>query len=231
MTSPLKSKVRFRTRALLLPLALAGSLSACDRPEPPPDPSADVTAVVPDAAMTPPDPNDMSSASGADPAVDPTMAGTSPSGQTVAGAGAPGQDEALALLAAINEHEMAAAEQARSKGVDGEELAFADLMYREHSKNLAETQALAPGAPDSSVQVAQQRAKGKAELDRLAGLEGNAYEEAYIDAMVTGHDEALKLLDTRVLPAAQDDAVKRHLTTTREHVAAHLEKARALQGD
>jgi putative membrane protein len=49
--------------------------------------------------------------------------------------------------------------------------------------------------------------------------------------MVAGHDEALKLLDTKLIPAATDDAVKRHLATTRKHVATHLEKAKALQGD
>jgi putative membrane protein len=167
MISPLKSNLPFRASALLLPLALAAALSACDRPGPPSDP----VATAPEGAVTPPDPNDQASVSGTtDAATDPTMPSAPMPGDTTTNA-ATGQAEALALLVAVNEHEIAAAEQARSKGVDGEVREFADLMHREHSKNLAETQALAPGAPGSSAQVTKQREKGTAEIDRLAALE------------------------------------------------------------
>lgn len=229
MTSPFTSNTRYQTNALLLTLALSCALSACNNADPP----QDTAATTPDTAITPPDPNDMSSASGDDTTPDAAAQTAPSSGPTMADAstGAPSQADALALLVAINEHEIAAAEQARSKGVDGDTRAFADLMHSEHGKNLAETQALAPAAPDSSPQVKQQRDKGEAELDTMGKLEGDAYEEAYADAMVKGHDEALKMLDTQLIPSAQDDAVKRHFNTTREHVAAHLEKAKALQND
>ena len=227
MTNPITSHMRLDTRALLLPLALACALAACNKADPPPE-TADATT--PDTAISPPDPNDMSSASGGD-----TTAGaavqTMPADPTMpdAGTGAPNQAEALALLSAINEHEIAAAEQARSKGVDGEVLAYADLMHSEHSKNLTQTRALDPAAEENSPRVTQQKEKGKAELDALATHEGDAYEKAYIDAMVKGHQEALNMLDTQLIPAAQGDAVRQHLTTTRQHVATHLEKAKALQ--
>ena len=48
--------------------------------------------------------------------------------------------------------------------------------------------------------------------------------------MVKGHQDALTLIDTRLLPAATDDNVRAFLTTSREHVAMHLERGRALQG-
>lgn len=158
------------------------------------------------------------------PVTDPATAG--PDAQT-------GQAEALALLVAVNEHEIAAAEQARAKSVDGDVLEFANLMDTEHSANLEQTRALMGGAATGadSAEVAAQRAKGEAELARLGALDGDAYEDAYVDAMVAGHDEVLRMLDGKLIPAAQDNAVRQHFTTTRGHVAAHLEKARALQAD
>lgn len=143
-----------------------------------------------------------------------------------------GQEEALALLAAVDQHEIDAARQARSKGVDGAELEYAELMEAAHSADLDATRALMVGADaGDSGDVASQKAKGEAELERLAGLEGDAYEDAYIDAMVAGHQDALSLLDNRLIPAARDDAVRAHFNTARGHVAEHLEKARALQAD
>lgn len=146
-------------------------------------------------------------------------------------AGTAGRGEALAMVAAVDAHEIAAAEQARSKGVEGDVLAYADLLHSDHSENLVKTRALASADLDnSSPAVMQQREKGKAELAKLAALEGDAYESAYIDAMVKGHTEALAMLDDKLIPAAQDGAIKKHLTATREHISMHLQKAKALQG-
>jgi len=38
------------------------------------------------------------------------------------------------------------------------------------------------------------------------------------------------MIDSQLLPKASNSAVKRHLTETREHVTAHLQKAKKLQG-
>jgi putative membrane protein len=37
------------------------------------------------------------------------------------------------------------------------------------------------------------------------------------------------MLDNQLIPAAEDDPVREHLTTTRDTIAAHLEQAQALQ--
>lgn len=145
--------------------------------------------------------------------------------------GAPSQAEALALLAAVNEHEIAAAEQAREKQVEGEVMEYAETMHSEHSANLEATRGLADPAADiaDSPRLEELRSSGQATLDRLSALEGEEYARAYIDAMVQDHQKALDMLENELIPAAEDDAVRQHLTTTRDTVAAHLEQAQALQ--
>lgn len=136
--------------------------------------------------------------------------------------------QALGLLAAINDHEIAAARQAKEKKVDGEVLRFAEMMETEHGANQEKTQALGPSAdgPD----IAMQKEKGKAELDALGAKSGDAYEQAYVEAMVKGHKEALDAIDGKMLPRATREDVRQHLTQTRKAVATHLEHARKLAG-
>lgn len=158
----------------------------------------------------------------ADPATSPTD--TSPT--------AP-EGEALAFLVAVNEHEIAAAEQARTKGVEGKVLEFADMLHTEHSRNLAETRALADrtGGTTHTQDIDALETNGRGELDKLGALTGEAYAPAYVDAMVKGHTDALATIDGRLLAAVADGPVKEHLTAARATIAKHLEAAKALQAD
>lgn len=150
-----------------------------------------------------------------------------------AGAGAmPSQAEALALLNVVNDHEVKTAEQAKSKKVTGDVAAYADQMKAEHTKNMADTKALLDkngGAPADTPAITEMKSKGDAETQQLAALDGEAYAKAYIDAMVADHTDALNKLDTMLIPAATDEAVKKHLQTTRDHVQMHLDKAKQIQ--
>lgn len=227
---------------LLLMSAIAlAILAACDRPANARSGAAE--GEVADQTSTPPasaQPASGQSAPGAS-ASNQDASGQSASGQPStmpaqssadAKAGSPvaSEGEALMLLMAVNDHEIAAADQARAKKVDGATLDYANLMRDEHGKNQADTRKLAraPAGAESDA-VKAQKQKGAAELQTLSRLEGDAYEKAYIDAMVKGHTEVLAMLDARLIPAASTDPVRKHLTMTREHVAMHLERAKALQ--
>jgi putative membrane protein len=142
------------------------------------------------------------------------------------GQAATGDSVALGLLAAINEHEIAAATQAMGKRVSGRVLEYAQMMKKEHSENLAKTKTLGVLSNDTDVQG--QKARGAAELKTLSSETGAAYSKAYMDAMVKGHADALDMIDSKLLPAASSAAVKQHLTQTRAHVARHLEAAQAI---
>lgn len=144
---------------------------------------------------------------------------------------APSQAEALALLNAVNDHEVKSAQMAKSKNVTGPVLEYANMMQAEHTANMTQTTALLDthgGVPTDSDKLAGQKAKAEAKRAQLDGLQGDAFAKGYIDAMVTDHAEALGMLDS-MLPAATDDAVRAHLTTTRQHVQQHHDRAREIQ--
>ena len=163
--------------------------------------------------------------------------------------------ETLALVMAVNRHEVAMAEQARDKGVEGDVLAYADMLDADHSAGieadiaLAQTISLSP-LDTEAVQALEE--KGEAEMARLAELDGEAYADAYVDAMVMGHTEALAMLDERmgtmdgavvedvgmegmapgttsVEGVTVDPAFQQHLMATREAIANHLEMGKSLQ--
>jgi putative membrane protein len=145
------------------------------------------------------------------------------------GATATTQADALAMLMAVNEHEIAAADQALGKNVTGAVRDFAQMMKTDHGKNLADTTKLG-GAASTSPGVKMLKDKGDADLRTLDAHSGKAYEKAYIDAMVKGHTDALAMIDNTLLPAATDTNIRQHFTTTRAAVARHLDKAKEIQG-
>jgi putative membrane protein len=164
-----------------------------------------------------------------------TVAPAAPASDTATAAPAPAasQGALLGVVATIDKHEVAAAEQARSKKVGGAVLDYANMLHREHSANLKAGEALASGPAavnaESSPDATALQEKGRAELATLDQKSGKDYETAYVDAMVKGHTEALATLDDKLLPAAQDENVRNFLTNTRDHVAMHLEQGKKLQ--
>lgn len=190
----------------LLVLAIASGCDRRDLPEnqPTPEPSAATpTTPAPDASAPPATPEPAAAESTKDDSL------------------------ALGLLAALNEHEVTAAQQAQSKNVSAPVLAYAKMMEKEHGDNLAKTKTL--GSLASTPEVQAMKDKGKSDLDMLGQKNGKEYETAYVDAMVSGHTEALALIDGRLLSLASTGPVKDHLMETRDHVVMHLEEARKLQ--
>lgn len=142
------------------------------------------------------------------------------------------QVEALAFIVAIDEQEIAAAEQARGKKIDARIRAYADLLHEEHSANLDQTHALADAARltlKDDADVAALRTRGQADLERMAALDDDEYAQAYLAAMADGHAEAIALIDERLLPAATRPELRQHLAATRSHVEQHGQSAKQLQ--
>jgi len=204
-------------RALKLSMAIAMTLFAvtgCKRND---DEKAAAEVARTEAPTTP-----------ATPPADTTPTATeAPVPATSTAAAALTQAQAVTLVGAVDKHEIQAAEQARGKKVRRDVLDFANLLHTEHSKNLEAGQKL--GATETSPELTAMEEKGRAGLAELDTKTGNDYEKAYVDAMVKGHEEALSMIDTKLLPTATDDNVRNFLTNSREHVAMHLEKGKALQ--
>lgn len=146
-------------------------------------------------------------------------------------AAAPGQAlsqaDALGVLSAVNQSEIAAGQLAQRKVTSGPVHDYAVRMVKEHTDNEQKTKAMSPNEAAADAQL--QKKKGQAELAKLQPMEGDAFKKAYVAAMVKDHGEALKTLDAKLIPAAKDAKVKAHLTDTRAHVADHLAAAQRLQ--
>lgn len=212
-------------RCLVLALPMLMLVACGDRREQeddttptPSDQTATEGTAATDAAGTGTAPTDQSGMPAATPPADASAAPA---------AGATTQSDALGLLATVDEHEIAVADQAIAKKVTGDVLAFANMMKTDHARNLAETTAL--GGSKEGAKIDALKAKGKADEAALEARTGADYEQAYIDAMVKGHTELLALLDSTLIPAATDAAVKSHFTQTRSAVEKHLEAAKKLK--
>ncbi len=142
-----------------------------------------------------------------------------------------GDATALAVVATVDKDEIAAAKLALTKKMSKGAEDYAHMMVKDHEANLAETKKLKASSGMSHDPAAEaQKKDDEAMMAKLKPLEGKAFEKAYIDGMVAGHTKVLGKLDTELLPKASDAKVKAHLTKTRAAVSAHLDAAKALQG-
>ena len=140
----------------------------------------------------------------------------------------------LATVIAINLNEVLAAAEAQNKKISQPTLAYAKMLHEEHGKNMVKTIKLGQEigvTPLDTAAVDKLKVKGAGGLAALVLLDGGKFERAYLAAMVKGHTEALNLIDSQLVKSAKNDTLKEHLTETRTHITAHLEKAKQLQGN
>ena len=146
---------------------------------------------------------------------------------------AAGDTVALSTLRAVNKHEIAAAELAQSKSIDAATMDYAKMLEKDHEANLEKVEEISkltktPLAESPDIKALEDQTRN--ERERLAKLDGAAFQTAYLDAMIAGHADVLGKLDAKLLPGASDVAVQQHLRATRESVSRHLDKAKQLRG-
>jgi putative membrane protein len=142
--------------------------------------------------------------------------------------------EIIGLINAINENEINAAKAASKKETNQEVLGFADLMQKEHSKNMDKTLELGKKmniTPAESDAVKDEKQKGEKELSKLDQLNGDQFGKAYIDSMIKDHTEALNMIDKDLLKNVQSEELRTHLNDTRNHVSMHLDQAKKIKDD
>jgi putative membrane protein len=137
----------------------------------------------------------------------------------------------LSTIITIDQNEILAAVQALNSDTSSDVTDFANMMLKDHGKNLSDALALAnkikalPINPNPN----DMHSQGDKDLVALAAEEGKAYEKAYVDAMVKGHAAALKLITDKFIKTAKNADLKNFLADTKEAVAHHLEEAKKLQ--
>jgi len=146
----------------------------------------------------------------------------------------PTEENTLATVAAIDQNEILLASVALHKNVPVNIKQFAQMMISQHGANLTEIMMLAHQfnlATLSSPMAAQFTADGQAALLSLGALTGAEFNQTYVNAMATGHQSALNLIDTQLLKTATDPVLHQFMEATRTAVAMHLAHAKALQAN
>ncbi|HYV98894.1 MAG TPA: DUF4142 domain-containing protein [Gemmatimonadaceae bacterium] len=148
------------------------------------------------------------------------------------GGGSVTQAEILGALITADSGEMRAADVVLKKKVNDRVHEYAKQLRDDHEANakkahdLAQTLKITPTHPENVVAI---RTKARTLATKLEALDGTALEKAYVDAMVKDHNEDLKLIDDKWLPAARNADLKKLLEETRTAVQQHLDKAKSIQ--
>jgi putative membrane protein len=143
------------------------------------------------------------------------------------------EGEIQAFLVAVDEHEIAAAKDASQKTTNPEVRKYAEMMIRDHEKHLTATQQLTTRMniqPRETPDIDQLKTEAEAARKRLEGLQGAAFDKAYIEEMVKDHGDALNRIDNHYMKATTDAEFLNHLKKTRTAVAKHHEEAQRIQG-
>lgn len=137
----------------------------------------------------------------------------------------------LSWVARVNKNEIMVSKVALNQATNADVKKLAQMMVDQHSQNLKDDMQLSKKLnaklTDTPAVKDLQKAAG-AEVTQLKSLKGQAFDKAYVDAMVKGHRNVLNQLDT-LIANAQNPELQQFLTATRETVKQHLKMAEETQ--
>jgi len=140
------------------------------------------------------------------------------------------KDDAKFVTTAANDGmaEVAVGKLAQEKAVGKRVKAFADMMVMDHTKagdelaTIAKTKNITlPVAPDADKQK---------KADDLSKKTGKSFDKAYVDAMVDGHEDAVKLF-TDASQNCKDADLKAFATKTLPTLKMHLDSIKAIKAN
>ena len=143
-----------------------------------------------------------------------------------------GDPQALALILALDKSFVDESTLAQTRASDAEVKKLAAAMLHDHATMLdrhlaiARKNDLAPAECERSRQIRDDAQKRLADLEQTSGAE---FDERYVYDQVTGHVEALLLIDSKILPNLETHDLSRQITNDRTKLAHHLAAARELQ--
>ncbi len=143
-------------------------------------------------------------------------------------------DPEIAMIMRVsNLSEAREGELAREKGASAEVREFGSMMVTEHGSQNSKTEAefaRADIVSEDSTLSRQIDANSGGAVDRLRGLSGTAFDRAYIERQVETHQNALNLIDSRLLREAHRKVVHNQLGEMRKTIEKHLARAKQIQG-
>ena len=163
------------------------------------------------------------------PAVAPAPDTTKP-----AAAAAPAINDAqiASIVVTANAVDSAAGKLAEKKGASKAVKDFAKTMVTDHSGVNKQAVALVTKlnvTPEDNDTSKQLKSGGDANLAKLEGLSGKAFDKEYIDHEVAYHQAVLDALDKTLVPSTQNAELKDLLVKVRPAFVAHLDRAKSIQ--
>jgi len=140
--------------------------------------------------------------------------------------------ELLGFIAAADELEVVSAITAGTKKMSADAANFSQMLHEAHGAHLVQTLELGTRigvTPLETAKIDAFRKKNVGALADLVPLDGEDFERDYLAARVKGHTELIEMIDSKMLGDARSDEVRQHVQMTRDHLAAHLEQAKALR--
>ena len=160
-------------------------------------------------------------------------AAPAPAADASASAAALSDPQIAHVAVTANAIDSAAGALAATKAQKADVKDFARTMVRDHGAVNKEAVALAkrlnvtPQDNDVSKQLMTDADQARATLQGKSAAE---FDRAYIDREVQYHQAVLDALDKTLIPGAQNADLKALLDKVRPNVAAHLERAKQIQG-
>jgi putative membrane protein len=146
--------------------------------------------------------------------------------------GAPLSDAQIAaIMIEVNGAEVRAGQVANSRASNTATLAFATMMVTDHLAATGRLQIVLQSANINAADSPDRRAlaaEGMQTLDTLWATPASTFDRVYLQSQVTMHTQVLQMLDAKLIPAAQNAALKSELQTERTAVMAHLTLAQQL---
>lgn len=151
---------------------------------------------------------------------------------TASDAQGPTDAEIAAIVVAANTVDIKAGELAKSRSSSEAIVAFADRMVVDHTAVNEQAVALVTKlgvTPQESDASRALLADGDKHREHLSTLEGAAFDKAYTDHEVAYHEAVIGVVDTALVPNADNPELKELLLAVRPALVAHLEHARQMQ--
>jgi putative membrane protein len=144
----------------------------------------------------------------------------------------PSDAEIAAIVVTANQVDIDAGKLAKSKSTNSKVKDFAQLMVTDHTGvNQSATDLVNKlgVTPQENATSESLRQGGEQNIAKLKGLQGAAFDKAYVDHEVAYHQQVIDALDKTLIPSAQNKELKALLVKVRPAFVAHLEHAKRLQ--
>jgi putative membrane protein len=136
------------------------------------------------------------------------------------------------IASTIDGGEIAAAKLALGKSKTPRVKQLAQHMLTEHRAIESQLQATLKSqniTPENSIIASKLNADGHELATKLGDEAGSDFDHGYVVAQIQGHQDALDMIDNRLIPNAKNSELRKALEATRAKVVSHLKMAKDIQ--